>query len=162
MVCYFLCMTAVSTFACSTRAEQATPDQEQRPQTLEQRRDRLEAAAPSAGAPASAGSCNPAISLILSGIYTILARDPADYRISGFALPGYAEIGPGARGFSLAMTDLGIYGNFDPYFYGGLNFSLHGDNRETVEEAYVQTIALSHGITATAGRVFASIGYLNA
>src|SRR3569623_1948782 len=162
MVRYLLCMTAVSTFACSALAEQATPDQDQRLQTLEQRLDRLEAAPPSAGAPASPSSFNPAISLILSGIYTTLARDPADYRFSGFALPGDAEIGPGARGFSLAETELGIYGNIDPYFYGGLNFSLHGDDSASVEEAFIQTIALSNGVTAKAGRFFSSIGYLNA
>lgn len=162
MVRYLLCMTAVSTFACSALAEQATSDQDQRLQTLEQRLDRLEAAPPSAGAPASPSSFNPAISLILSGIYTNLTRDPADYRITGFALPGDAEIGPGARGFSLAETELGIYGNIDPYFYGGLNFSLHGDNSASVEEAFIQTIALSNGVTAKAGRFFSSIGYLNA
>src|SRR3569623_1237290 len=156
MVRYLLCMTAVSTFACSALAEQATSDQDQRLLTLEQRLDGLEAA------PASPSSFNPAISLILSGIYTNLARDPADYRISGFALPGDAEIGPGARGFSLAETELGIYGNIDPYFYGGLNFSLHGDDSASVEEALIQTIALSNGVTAKAGRFFSSIGYLNA
>src|SRR5262245_20163863 len=44
---------------------------------------------PAAGAAttASASSFNPALSLILSGLYTRTSRDPADYRISGFARP---------------------------------------------------------------------------
>src|SRR6185295_14896405 len=59
------------------------------------------AAAPPAGTgvatTANANSFNPALSLILSGLYTRTSRDPADYRISGFARPAEAEIGPGTR-----------------------------------------------------------------
>src|SRR3569623_2687853 len=70
MVRYLLCMTAVSTFACSALAEQATSDQDQRLQTLEQRLDRQEAAPPSAGAPASPSNYNPTITLNQSDINT--------------------------------------------------------------------------------------------
>src|SRR5256885_993695 len=55
-------------------------------------------APPAASATASSGGAanafNPAMSLILSGLYTRTSKDPATYTISGFQLPGDAEIGP--------------------------------------------------------------------
>jgi hypothetical protein len=141
-------------------AEPSATDTDQRLQSVEQRLDRLETA-PSSTAPASAGSFNPAVSLILSGIYTNLSQDPADYRITGFPVPTGTGIGPGQRGFSLAESELGVYANIDPYFYGGLNYSLHPDDTASVEEAFIQTIALSNGFTIKAGRFFSGIGYLN-
>jgi hypothetical protein len=142
-------------------AEPAATDTEQRLQNVEQRLENLESAAPSAAPPTSAGSFNPAVSLILSGVYANLSEDPANYHITGFPMPSDAEIGPGQRGFSLAESELGVYANIDPYFYGGLNYSLHPDDTASVEEAFIQTIALSNGFTAKAGRFFSSIGYLN-
>ena len=62
---------------------------------------------PTGAAPAGANAFNPAVSLILSGLYTRSSRDPAGYSISGVALPPNAEIGPGTRGFSLA--EIGSY-----------------------------------------------------
>jgi hypothetical protein len=117
------------------------------------------AAAPQPAAPANPNAFNPQISLILSGIYANLSQDPADYRISGF-MPG-GDIGPGKRGFSLTESELGVYANIDPNFYGGLNFSMAPDNTTSVEEAFVQTIGLSQGLTVKAGRFFSGIGYLN-
>jgi len=134
---------------------------EQRLQSLEQRVKQLESAPPPAAPPASVNSFNPAVSLILSGIYTNLSQDPANYRITGFAVPSDTEIGPGSRGFSLAESELGIYANIDPYFYGAMNYSIHPDDTASVEEAFIQTIALSHGLTVKAGRFFSGIGYLN-
>ena len=134
----------------------------QRLQSLEERVKQLESAPP-APAPASAvNSFNPAISLILSGLYTNLSQDPANYRITGFPVASGVDIGPGQRGFSLAETELGIYANIDPYFYGGLNYSIHPDDTVSAEEAFIQTIALSGGVSVKAGRFFSGIGYLNA
>jgi hypothetical protein len=138
--------------------EQLKQSDDARLQQLEQRLQQAEAAAQP---PARANTFNPAISLILSGLYTHLSQDPADYRISGFALPADAEIGPGQRGFSLAESELGIYANVDPYFYGGLNFAIAPDDTASVEEAFVQTTALSRGLTLKFGRFFSGIGYLN-
>ena len=117
------------------------------------------AAAPSA-APGGTGF-NPALSLILSGLYTRTSRDPASYRIGGFALPPDAEIGPGTRGLSLAETEFGISANIDPWLSGTANISFHPDNSVSVEEAYVQTTSLGNGLTLKAGRFFSSVGYLN-
>lgn len=120
------------------------------------------AAAPeaAASAPAGANAFNPAISLILSGTYANLSRDPGTYRITGF-VPGGDEIGPGKRGFSLGESELGVYANIDPWFYGGLNLALTPDHEAEVEEAFVQTTSLPHGLTVKAGRFFSGIGYLN-
>lgn len=116
-------------------------------------------AAPVASAPAGAGAFNPAISLILSGTYSNLSQDPTRYRITGF-IPG-GEIGPGERSFNLGESELGVYANIDPYFYGGLNLALAPDDTVSVEEAFIQTLGLSHGLTIKAGRFFSGIGYLN-
>jgi hypothetical protein len=109
----------------------------------------------------SGNGFNPALSLILSGLATRTSRDPSTYRISGFALPPDAEIGPGTRGFSLAESELGISANVDPWFSGFAAISVHPDDTVSVEEGYVQTTSLGHGLTLKAGRFFSSIGYLN-
>lgn len=117
------------------------------------------AAAPVSILATGANAFNPAISLILSGTYSNLSQDPANYRVTGYVPSG--EIGPGQRGFSLAESELGIYANIDPDFYGGLNFAMHPDNTASVEEAFVQTVGLAKGLTIKAGRYFSGIGYLN-
>ncbi len=108
-----------------------------------------------------ANAFNPAISLILSGVYTNTAKDPAAYAITGFSLPTSAEIGPGKRGFSLAETELGLNASIDPWLRGATTISLHPDNAVSVEEAFVQSTALGNGFTAKAGRFFSGVGYLN-
>jgi hypothetical protein len=118
------------------------------------------APAPPETAPAAAANAfNPAISLVLSGTYANLSQDPAQYRISGF-MPG-GDIGPGKRGFSLGESELGVYANVDPWFYGGINFSIHPDDTVSSEEAFLQTTALPNGVRIKFGRFFSGIGYLN-
>ncbi len=134
---------------------------EQRLRSLEERVKELESAPPPAAPPAAINSFNPAVSLILSGLYTNLSQDPANYHITGFPVPSDVDIGPGSRGFSLTESELGMYANIDPYFYGAMNYSIHPDDTASVEEAFIQTIALSNGFTVKAGRFFSGIGYLN-
>ncbi|BAV34388.1 hypothetical protein SCL_2099 [Sulfuricaulis limicola] len=160
--------TPATVLAASTDAAPASSDpgadklnDQQRLHSLEERVKQLESAPPVAPTSA-ANSFNPAILLILSGLYANLSQDPANYRITGFPLPSGVDAGPGQRGFSLAESELGIYANIDPYFYGGLNYSMHPDDTASVEEAFVQTIALPNGFTVKAGRFFSGIGYLNA
>jgi len=119
------------------------------------------ATAATAGAPASAGSFNPSMSLILSGLYAHTSRDPKSYAITGFPLPGDAEIGPGTRGFSLAETELGFAASIDPWLRGAASISIAPDNSVSVEEAYVQTTSLGNGLSLKAGRFFSNVGYLN-
>ncbi|MDP3687419.1 MAG: carbohydrate porin, partial [Sulfurimicrobium sp.] len=142
---------------------------EARIEALEQRLQRAEAKAGKAdnrnaqaeavtaqitsSAPSSVSNAfNPAISLILSGTYSSLSQDPANYRITGF-IPG-GEIEPGTRGFSLAESELIVSANIDPNFYGRLTLALAPDNTLGVEEAAVQTTTLGHGLTAKAGRFY--------
>ncbi|MDP1690703.1 MAG: hypothetical protein Q8L49_01855, partial [Burkholderiaceae bacterium] len=116
---------------------------------------------PAAPGGAAANAFNPAISLILSGLYARSSRDPAQYAIKGFALAQAAEAGPGTRGFSLAETELGLSASIDPWLRGATTIALHGDDAVAVEEAYVQTTSLGGGLTLKAGRFFVGIGYLN-
>ncbi|GAA5170049.1 TonB-dependent receptor [Viridibacterium curvum] len=126
------------------------------------------AAATPAAAPASADKAarqsgdtafNPAVSLILSGTYANLQKDPEGYRIKGF-VPG-GEIGPGSRGFSLGESELGLSANVDRLFYGQANIALSSENEVGVEEAFIQTTSLPAGLKLKAGRYFSGIGYLN-
>lgn len=123
-----------------------------------------ENAPPPPPAPRSAGTnaFNPNVSLILSGQYGNLSKDPASYRISGFHLPNDTLDGlkPG-RGLSLSESELGISANIDHLFYGAMLLSLAPDNSISAEEAFVQTTALPYGLTIKAGRHYAGIGYLN-
>jgi hypothetical protein len=119
------------------------------------------AVAPPPGGVVTGTGFNPAMSLILSGLYTRTSRDPAGYRIRGIPLPADAEVGPGSRGFSLAESELGLSANIDPWFSGAASIAFHPDDSVSVEEAFVQTTSLGRGLTLKAGRFFSSVGYLN-
>ncbi|MDE2402217.1 MAG: hypothetical protein KGL90_11180 [Burkholderiales bacterium] len=110
-------------------------------------------------APASDNAFNPQVSLILSGTYAHLQRDPRTWHISGFVPSG--DMGPGQRSFNLGESELGLYANIDPWFFGGLNLAVAPDNTVSTEEAFVQTTALPHGLRLKVGRFFSGIGYLN-
>jgi len=120
------------------------------------------AATPPPTAPAGTNAFNPNISLILSGQYSNLSADPANYRITGFHLPNgpLSDITP-QRGFSLTESELGISANVDQLFYGAANFAVHADNTVSTEEAFIQTTSLPQGLTLKAGRYLSGIGYLN-
>ena len=148
--------------------QQIRQSYEQRITALEQRLVRAEAQAavavapPPAAGPTGANAFNPNLSLILSGLYGNLSKDPAGYRITGFHLPSgpLADVTP-ARGFSLGESELGISANIDQLFYGAMNFAVHPDDTVSTEEAFVQTTTLPAGLTLKAGRYFSGIGYLN-
>ena len=160
---------------------------EARLQALEQRLQQAEAAAPAvaaapalaagpapesapepapepAPAPPAAASAsnvfNPNLALILGGSAARLSQDPQQYRLQGF-VPSGGDVGPGQRGFNLGESELTLSANIDPQFAGQLTFSVTGDNTVSVEEAFVQTRALSNGVNLKAGRFLSSIGYLN-
>jgi len=109
---------------------------------------------------ASASAFNPAISLILSGTYANLQRDPNAYQITGF-VPSGGEVGPPKRSFSLAESELVMSANIDPNWRGDFTLALDPENAVAVEEATIQSLALPHGLTLKAGRFFSSIGYTN-
>lgn len=105
-------------------------------------------------------SFNPAISVILSGTYANLSKDPSTWRLKGF-LPSGDEVGPGDKGYSLGESEIGLSANIDPYFFGALTLSVSNQNEISAEEAFIQTTALPEGLKLKAGRFFSSLGYLN-
>jgi hypothetical protein len=115
-------------------------------------------AADTAPAPARAGF-NPDISLILAGRYAGLSNDPETYAIPGFMLG--EETGPGPRGLALAESELVVSANVDDLFYGQFTAAVTPDNEVELEEAFVQTLGLGHGLGVRAGRFLSGIGYLN-
>ena len=98
--------------------------------------------------PVTAGenALNPAVSLILNGTYGNLSRDPARFRINGFA-PTLGEVNPPNRGLSLGESELAFSANIDHHFRGTLIASIAPDDRIAIEEGYLQTIGLSNGFT---------------
>jgi len=118
-------------------------------------------AAPTVTSGGSATAFNPQISLILSGTYAHTSQDPAQARITGFALPPSGEIGVGSRGFSLAESELALAANIDPWLAGNINLSITPDDTISAEEAFITTTALPSGLVLKAGRFFSGIGYLN-
>lgn len=112
------------------------------------------------GAASASAGLNPDINLILAGKYAYLSQNPATFHLQGFA-PGGDAAGAPRRGFGLDESELGVYANIDPHFYGGMNLALASDNSVSVEEAFFQTLAVAPGFTVKAGRFFAALGYLN-
>jgi hypothetical protein len=118
------------------------------------------ALSPLSGAFAADNNFNPAISLILSGTYAHLSKDPESWTVSGFQPTG-GDVGPGSRSFSLGESELGLSANIDQYFYGRMTLALTPENEAAVEEGYIQTTALPQGLTLRAGRFLSALGYLN-
>lgn len=105
---------------------------------------------------------NPAMSVILDGRFTAYQNNPDHYELPGFALGG--EAGLAGEGFSLAHSEITASANVDDRFYGKLTLALaehEGETEAELEEAFLETIALSGGFTLRAGRFFAASGYLN-
>ncbi len=105
---------------------------------------------------------NPAISLIIGGVYTSYNNDPEDYALPGYALGGEAELG--AAGFSLGHSELVFSSNVDDKFYGQFTIAIadyDGEIELELEEAFFETLALGNGYTIRGGRFFSAIGYLN-
>jgi hypothetical protein len=106
---------------------------------------------------ASEGAFNPAISLILGGSYGTLSQNSAT-PATGFAMsanPGHPQ------GFNLGESELGISANIDPDYRGVATLALVPAGGVTVENAFVQSAALGHGLNLKFGRYFSGLGYLN-
>ncbi len=100
---------------------------------------------------------NPAFSLILSGTYGNVQRDPA-LPSTGFAMnpnPGHAQ------GFNLGESEMGISANIDPEYRGVATLALAPAGGISVENAFVQTTSLGEGLNLKFGRFFSALGYLN-
>ena len=122
--------------------------------------DAEQAAIQASSRPASESAMNPAVSVILNGIYSNLSQDPNAFRINGF-VPTLGEVGPGVRGLSLGESELALAANIDHNFRGTLIASISPQDSIGVEEGYIQTLSLSYGFTIKAGRFFSAVGYQN-
>ncbi|TMG75495.1 MAG: hypothetical protein E6H75_10145, partial [Betaproteobacteria bacterium] len=76
-----------------------------------------QAAVQASSRPASESAMNPAVSVILNGIYSNLSQDPNTFRINGF-VPTFGDVGPGVRGLSLGESEFAIAANIDHHFRG--------------------------------------------
>jgi len=105
---------------------------------------------------------NPAISVIIDGVYASYKNDPADYHIPGFALGGEAGLAP--EGFSLGHSEIVFSNNIDDKFYGQFTLAIAEHENEIeveLEEAFFETLSLGGGFTIRGGRFYSAIGYLN-
>src|SRR5712692_9925023 len=69
-----------------------------------------QAAVQASSRPTGENATNPAVSVILNGIYANLSRDPNAFRINGF-VPTRGEVRPGVRGLSLGESELALASN---------------------------------------------------
>lgn len=123
-----------------------------------QARQSAEAAASQVKPPSSASAFNPALSVVLQGGYYNSSQNPATRSVTGFLGPD--GVGLPSRGFDVGETEIGISASIDHLFYGQATLSI-ADGAAEVEEAFVQTTSLGHGLTATGGRYFSGVGYWN-
>ncbi|MEW5965510.1 MAG: TonB-dependent receptor [Pseudomonadota bacterium] len=117
------------------------------------------APAPQADSAPVAGRFNPDISLILQGRYAHL-DDIDERRIEGFLPAGHGHGDGASRGFSVDGTELILSASIDPYFRGQAILALL-DEEVAIEEAWVQTTRLGHGVSVKAGRFRSGLGYQN-
>ena len=110
--------------------------------------------------PVRANAFNPEISLILTGTYNNLKKDPNSYQITGFT-PTLGEVGPGSRSFSLGETELVLSANVDPNWRGVAIAALKPEGGVDMENAYIESLGLGRGFNFKVGRFFSSLGYLN-
>lgn len=114
------------------------------------------------GSKSSDSAFNPAISAVLMGGVNSYSRNPDNTKLKGFAMGD--EAGLPNRGFSLGESEITLASNIDDMFYGALTASLHEDGGNTsisLEEAYIETLALPYGTKVKAGRFFPVLGYMN-
>lgn len=107
-------------------------------------------------------SFNPAISVIIDGLYASYKNNPGDYALPGYSLGGESELA--AEGFSLGHSEIIMSGNIDDKFFGQFSLALaehDGEVEVELEEAFFETLALGHGFTIRGGRFYSGIGYLN-
>lgn len=120
------------------------------------------AASADSGRGGNPNAFNPAISIILNGSYSHHSLDPDVYARAGFPLAG--EAGPGANGMSVGESELSFAANIDDKFYGQLTAAIGSEDGEDhlgIEEAYIETTSMPHGLSLRMGRFYSGIGYLN-
>lgn len=109
----------------------------------------------------SGNQFNPAVSLILDGRYTDIDNETLE--LPGFQLGG--EAGLPEQGFATGHNELVISANIDDKFHGQLSTAIvevDGATELEMEEVFIETLGLGHGMTMRGGKFYSGIGYLNA
>lgn len=119
------------------------------------------------GATTAATAFNPALSVILDGVYyhddrqggvsDRLAESPG---FGAGASEGHDHGGELGQGFNLRETELAFSASVDPYLDALAVLSVGADGLE-VEEAYGRTRSLPWGLQLKFGRFYSDIGYMN-
>jgi hypothetical protein len=112
-------------------------------------------------------SFNPAMSVILDGLYYHDSVDGEGMEIleehsSALHSHGHDEHGHGgiAQGFNLREMELTLSGSVDSYFDAVVTAAL-ADGEVEIEEAWFQTRSLPAGLTLKGGKFLSAIGYHN-
>ncbi len=102
---------------------------------------------------------NPSIGAIFQNKYNSFSKRQSEF--AGFAVGEEGE--RPSEGFALDETEINLAASIDDKFRGSSTIALVEEDGTEVEleEAYIETIGLPFGISAKAGRFFASLGYLN-
>ena len=161
----FLYAVSVNTLAADTAGadlelEKKLSEYEQRIEALEQEANNK--AAPQDRNQVTGNLFNPAISVILDGVYASYKNNPEDYALPGYALGGEAELAP--AGFSLGHSELTLSNYIDDKFFAKFTLAIveHDNELEVeLEEAFFETLTLGHGFTIRGGRFYSALGYLN-
>lgn len=120
------------------------------------------------GGDQSANAFNPAISVIIDGLYYSdnVHGEASELlgEIDGFAAGhGHDEghdHGGIERGFNLREVEIAFSATIDPYWDGFLMMALEGGEVE-LEEAFITSRALGRGLQLKFGRFLSDIGYIN-
>ena len=105
---------------------------------------------------------NPAISVILEGVFASYKNEPGEYNLPGYALGGEAGLPP--EGFSLGHSEIIFSSNIDDKFFGQFTLAIAEHDNEIeveLEEAFFETLALGGGFNLRGGRFYSAVGYLN-
>ena len=124
-----------------------------------------ESASPAPAAePASDNAFNPAIGVVLNGMFSQFSND--EFEIPGFPVGHESE--RAEEGLSLGHSEIAMSASIDDKFLGGLTLGLGvhpGEPTEVeLEEAYIQTLpgaGVPEGMRIKAGRALWTFGYLN-
>jgi len=161
IMCALLSHSAVALSTTDETINKKLQALEQRLQTIEDEKTATSSSRSSTKQVSNSGF-NPAISVILDGVYASYKNNPDDYALPGYALGGEAELA--AEGFSLGHSEITLSNNIDDKFYGQFTIAIAEHDNEIeveLEEAFFETLSLGNGLAIRGGRFFSGIGYLN-
>lgn len=130
-------------------------------QGMDPRRERLQLGGDSAVT--SGTQFNPAISVILDGVYATFndeVDDPAGFGEAGGHDHGHGHSHGIEEGFQLREAEVTFEGPIDPYFDMFVTAAITESEIE-LEEAFIETRALPAGFKLKGGKFLSDVGYIN-